>query len=113
MWLRCILRANCSSNWNRPKTRIRTATKPEPMPLAQRYTAVAISLHWLIAAAILANIALGLWMGAAINSASTQAGAVSVFQFHKSLGLTVLVLSLLRLAWRLLYPPSQPVSMAP
>ncbi|MGD9661123.1 MAG: cytochrome b/b6 domain-containing protein [Porticoccaceae bacterium] len=83
------------------------------MPLAQRYTAVAISLHWLIAAAILANIALGLWMGAAINSASAQAGAVSVFQFHKSLGLTVLVLSLLRLAWRLLYPPPQPVSMVP
>ena len=82
------------------------------MSLAQRYTSVAITLHWLIAAAILANIALGLWMGGAIDSASTQARGVNAFQFHKSLGLAVLVLSLLRLAWRLLYPPPEPVTMA-
>lgn len=69
------------------------------------YTVVAITLHWVIAAAILANLGLGLWMGWAIDSPELQAGAVSAFQFHKSLGLAVLVLSLIRLAWRLLYPP--------
>jgi len=71
----------------------------------RRYSAVAITLHWLIAAAIVANIGLGLWMSWAIDSPSVRAYAVNAFQWHKSLGLAVLVLSLLRLAWRLLYPP--------
>lgn len=71
----------------------------------RRYNAVAITLHWVIATVIIANIGLGLWMSWAIDSPRAQAQAVSAFQLHKSLGLTVLVLSLLRLAWRFLYPP--------
>lgn len=78
------------------------------MGSTRRYTAVAITLHWMIAAAILANIGLGLWMSWAIDSPSVRAYAVSAFQWHKSLGLAVLLLSLLRLAWRLLYPPPSP-----
>jgi len=66
---------------------------------------VAITLHWVIAAAILLNLGIGLWMVWAIDSSELQAGAVSAFQLHKSIGLAVLVLSLIRLAWRLLYPP--------
>lgn len=69
------------------------------------YTTVAITLHWVIAVAILANLGLGIWMGWAINKPALQSTAINAFQFHKSLGLSVLVLSVMRLAWRLLYPP--------
>jgi len=71
----------------------------------KRYTAVAIILHWLIAAAILTLIVSGLWMTDAIKAPATQASAFAVYQWHKSLGLTVLALSLLRLMWRFANPP--------
>lgn len=77
-----------------------------------RYTAVAILLHWAIAAAILANLFLGWWMAEAIDDPATQARAIAGFQLHKSLGLTVLVLSTLRLLWRLTHtPPPLPDGM--
>lgn len=69
-------------------------------PRGDRYTAVAITLHWLIAAAILTLLAAGLWMTTAIQQPGTRAFAFQVYQWHKALGLTVLVLSLARLAWR-------------
>lgn len=72
----------------------------------RRYHGVAISLHWLIAIAILANILAGWWMHEAIDEASTQELATAVYQWHKSLGLTILALSLLRLGWRLARPPA-------
>lgn len=74
-----------------------------------RYTTVAIILHWVIAICILWNIWIGLWMTDAIKSpdADLKAVAYKAYQFHKSLGLTVLVLSLVRLGWRLTHktPP--------
>jgi cytochrome b561 len=69
------------------------------------YGAVAIALHWTIAAAILAQLATGPWMVRAIRSADSQPLAFHAYQWHKSLGLTILVLSLLRLCWRLANPP--------
>lgn len=84
------------------------------LPPGERYTAVAVALHWAIAAAILANLGLGWWMGEAIEDQATAAQAIAAFQLHKSLGLTVLALSLLRLAWRLAHrPPSLPEAMRP
>ena len=78
----------------------------------RRYSAVAIWLHWLMAAAIVAMIAMGLWMTSAIEDPERQAAAYSTFQWHKSLGLTVLVLALVRLAWRLTHPmPALPAHM--
>lgn len=72
---------------------------------AQRYTAVAIVLHWAIAAAIVFMIPLGFWMhGQAEDGAATE-GVFRAFQLHKSIGLTVLALSLVRLGWRLAHPP--------
>lgn len=77
-----------------------------------RYTAVAIVLHWAIATALIGNALLGWWMADAIDSAETQLRAITAFQLHKSLGLTVLALSVVRLAWRLLHrPPTLPASM--
>ena len=70
-----------------------------------RYTAVAMTLHWLIAAAIVVLLAAGLWMTDAIKQPETKNFAFKVYQWHKALGLTVLVLSVVRLAWRLANPP--------
>lgn len=76
-----------------------------------RYGAVAMALHWLIAALLLVNIALGLYVAEIMPDADPMHGAV--LQFHKSVGLTVLVLSLLRVLWRLVNPaPPLPEIMA-
>ncbi len=66
----------------------------------QRYDAVAISFHWAIALLILLNWPLG-FFGEAIE----QAIGRSLTWLHKSVGLSVLALSILRLAWRGLHPP--------
>lgn len=66
-----------------------------------RYGAVAAALHWAIAAAIALNLWVGWWMGDAIADPAMKSAAIAAFQLHKSVGLTVLVLSLLRLGWRL------------
>jgi len=71
----------------------------EPVAL-ERYTRFAVLLHWLIAALILVNLAL------AVTSANSE-GALHrmVLDLHKSIGFSVLLLSLVRLAWRLYRPP--------
>jgi len=79
---------------------------------SQRYTAVAIVLHWAIAIAILGMIPLGWWMGDSLDDPETQAQAIAAFQLHKSIGLTILLLSLTRLGWRLTHkPPPLPAQM--
>ncbi|MFE8646649.1 cytochrome b [Sphingomonas sp. NCPPB 2930] len=71
-------------------------TAPSAMP---RYTRVAIVFHWLIALLMLVNVVLMLtveWF---------PDGLVRpVFDTHKSIGVTVLGLVLLRLLWRLSHP---------
>lgn len=77
-----------------------------------RYTQVAIILHWLIALGVIGLIAAGKWMVGAINRPDTQALAFDVYQLHKSVGITVLLLTVLRLAWRLGHrPPPLPEAM--
>ncbi len=65
-----------------------------------RYSIGAIILHWLIAILIFLNIYQGLKMGSASGLAKFM-----TFQNHKSVGITILVLSVLRLVWRLVNPP--------
>ena len=79
-----------------------TATAAGPDRRGERYTAVAIALHWLIAIAILAMLAMGLAM---THLALAPAMKFKLYQLHKSVGLSILVLAVLRLAWRLLNPP--------
>ena len=67
------------------------------------YSGTAIFLHWLIALLLLGNFAGGLLMGDLFDSpdpATRQLG-FTIAQLHKSFGLTILVLSLLRLGVRL------------
>lgn len=76
----------------------------------QRYTSIAIFLHWLIALLILGQIAGGLYIN---NLPSGAEGGFELFQLHKSFGLTVLGLTLLRVLWRLVNPvPPLPEAMA-
>lgn len=66
-----------------------------------RYTTVAIVLHWLIAAAIIFQVIVGWRMGDGPKGSPTT---FALFQLHKSIGFTILLLSLARLAWRLVNP---------
>ena len=74
-----------------------------------RYDPVAVTLHWFIAISIILMIPLGLFM-----EDLPIAIRFDAFVFHKSLGITVLALSIFRLIWRLLNPPpALPDSMTP
>ncbi|HEY1614516.1 MAG TPA: cytochrome b [Rhizomicrobium sp.] len=76
-----------------------------------RYGSVAMTLHWLIALAIVVNICLGLYFVDILSD--DDPSRFALIQFHKSVGLTVLALSVLRLAWRLVNPvPPLPASMS-
>jgi len=65
-----------------------------------RYDPVAVGLHWTIALLIIGMIPLGFFMKDLPISVRFDAYAV-----HKSIGLTVLALSVFRLVWRFLNPP--------
>lgn len=74
----------------------------------ERYTLVAIIIHWLIAALVFWLIGLG-WTMVDLPQGPARH---SSFSLHKSLGLTVFALMLLRLAWRLTHtPPPLPTTM--
>lgn len=64
-----------------------------------RWGAIAKSLHWLLALAILGNGIFGLLM------VPPTLAKVNIFALHKSIGLTILTLVLLRLAWRMFDRP--------
>jgi cytochrome b561 len=51
------------------------------------------------------TIALGFWMHDLAENGVVNDGLFRAYQLHKSIGLTVLALSLARLGWRLLNPP--------
>jgi cytochrome b561 len=73
-----------------------------------RYSAIAILFHWSVAILILANIWLGWRMGQLKGLEQ-----FTLFQLHKSIGISVLLLSVLRLAWRLAHPaPAYPAHMS-
>ena len=71
-----------------------------PSTVSNRYNGAAMTLHWLIAALLIANIGLA-WYFNTLNGLPK----IPPVQLHKSIGVTVLVLSLARLAWRLVNPP--------
>ncbi len=75
-----------------------------------RYSSVAVVLHWAIAILILCQIAGGFYMH---NLPNTSPLKFDLYQLHKSFGLSILVLSLVRLGWRLGHrPPALPSAMA-
>jgi len=83
-----------------------------------RYTRRAIFLHWTIAAFIIFNLCSGFFIEAWLHgqlkdSAPPQISWMSLV-LHVSSGLTVLALTVVRVAWRLLNdPPPYPAGMKP
>ena len=74
------------------------------------YTRVAVALHWLIAALLLGQIAFG-WFLTTIARGSAMRGIY--VNFHKSTGITIAALILVRLVWRLLHSPPPLPSFMP
>ena len=71
---------------------------------AARYTSVAIALHWAMALLILFMI----WLGWNMDDNEVR------YQLHKSVGITLLFLTVARIAWRLLNPPPpEPSTLKP
>ncbi len=76
-----------------------------------RYTRTAIALHWLIAILVVAQFAWGWWMlSIPKQPVGTRADA---FNLHKSIGLTILALMIVRLAWRIWHPAPVLPAMPP
>jgi len=79
-----------------------------PSAAPTRYTATAKLLHWVLALALITALGLGLYM----VSLSFSPQRLKLYNWHKWLGVSILVLSLLRLGWRLANkPPALPAAM--
>lgn len=81
----------------------RTGHPPRDDTPAAQYSRVAVALHWLMALAVLGQLALGVWM---VNLPDQPRGLQAYwFNLHKSFGIVLLALVLVRLAWRAAHPP--------
>jgi cytochrome b561 len=75
----------------------------------ERYHSVAITLHWLIAALVVTNVILGFG-----HEYVDRATSREMMWWHKSIGISVFLLTLVRLGWRISHPiPPLPIDMAP
>jgi cytochrome b561 len=75
--------------------------------VSARYTRTAVALHWLLALVILGSLAVGVTM-ADLPLSPTR---IRLFNWHKWAGVTILLLSALRLLWRLTHPPPADLPM--
>ena len=83
---------------------------PDTAMAGRRYTAVAQGFHWLILALLIAQFSIA-WTMPDITKDTPDAGLVA---WHLSVGSTILLVMLLRLAWRLTHtPPSPPTDLMP
>lgn len=81
-------------------------TPPRPAEI-RHYAIGSIILHWAIAVLIIGNIVLGV-----VGRDAHPPAKFAILGLHKSIGLTILMLSLLRLGWRLTHrPPALPATM--
>jgi cytochrome b561 len=71
-------------------------------PAVNRYSRAAVAMHWILAIALFAQLALGWWM---LELPKSPPGLrAGWFNLHKSIGLTIALLVVLRLAWRATHP---------
>lgn len=73
------------------------------------YSRTAISLHWLVAIAIAATFGLGVYM----HELPFSPERLRLYAWHKWAGVTIFLLVLLRLFWRLSHRPPAPVAGMP
>jgi cytochrome b561 len=67
------------------------------------------ALHWTMAAGVLATVPIGLW----IANATPSLALIAWFGVHKTIGMSLLALVLLRLAWHRVSPPPGPLPGGP
>jgi cytochrome b561 len=72
-----------------------------------RYTRTAVALHWLLAAAIVTSLCVGLYM----TSLPFSPQRLKLYNWHKWVGVLILAASALRLLWRLAHKPPPDVPM--
>jgi cytochrome b561 len=78
-----------------------------------RYTRVAMILHWLIAISIIGMLIGGKVTHSMLEQSPPPQIAFSLMQLHKSIGITILLLTLVRIAWRISHkPPALPTMAA-
>lgn len=78
------------------------------LPATERYNALARGLHWLLGLGIVAMLALGLYM----HELPFSPQRLKLYNWHKWAGVTILLLSGLRLLWRWWRaPPPLPASV--
>lgn len=68
----------------------------------EHYTAVAIALHWLTVLLIVCGFSLGLWM---VELPLIDKARGPWYPVHKWIGITIFLLAVARLLWRLGHPP--------
>jgi|GEM_PF-4665231 len=74
-----------------------------------RYTSTAIALHWILALALIGIFAFGLYM----TSLPFSPTRLKYFNWHKWAGMTILILSAVRILWRFTHrPPALPEATA-
>ncbi len=87
--------------------------------MKSRYSVMAIGLHWLMAVLLVFMIWLGWNMGdlprgETLSLFGAEMAAPALYNLHKSLGISILVLALLRLVLRVMDPPpALPAGMKP
>lgn len=75
---------------------------------AARYSTTAMTLHWLLAAALVGIFAVGLYM----TSLPFSPARLKLYNWHKWAGVSILALSALRLLWRITHrPPALPAAV--
>jgi len=76
----------------------------------KRYGAGAMALHWIIAALIIVQLCLGWYMNEVLPDHSPAQDRVQ--DIHVTVGLSILILVLVRIGWRLAHrPPPLPAGM--
>jgi cytochrome b561 len=71
-------------------------------PNAVRYKSIVVWIHWITAALVVAQVVVGFTFDELLPKGPER---TEIFTWHKTLGATILVLALVRLAVRLLNPP--------
>ncbi len=79
------------------------------MSSSNAYGPVAIAFHWLIVLAIIAMFGLGLYM----VSLSLSPSKLRYYSWHKWAGVTIFLLAVVRLIWRLAHPVASALAGMP
>ncbi len=78
--------------------------------MTQHYTSIAKFFHWLTAIAVIILLGLGMYM----TSLELSPLMLKLYSWHKWIGISVLLVTVLRLAWRFTHPaPPLPDSLPP